>query len=66
METKTHSMSAKNRDSMIWMRNREWYYIDDEHDRFVLTTKAPEEAQRSFEKWKRINNLDWNDKPVTM
>ncbi|MBR1859928.1 MAG: hypothetical protein IJ797_10580 [Selenomonadaceae bacterium] len=51
---------------MIWMRNREWYYIDDEHDRFVLTTKAPEEAQRSFEKWKRINNLDWNDKPITM
>ena len=55
------AMSVRNKDSMLWSRNREWYYIDEERDRFVLTAKAPEEARRSFEKYKRINNLDWND-----
>ena len=57
----SQSMSYKNRDTMIWFRNKDWYYIDDERDRFVLTEKAPAEAQRSFEKWKQINRLDWND-----
>lgn len=55
------AMSIRNKDCMIWSRNREWYYIDEDRDRFVLTEKAPEEARRSFEKYKRINNLDWTD-----
>lgn len=56
------AMSIKNKDMVYWMSNKSWYYIDKEHDRFVLTDEAPEEARRSFEKWKRINNhLDWDD-----
>ena len=58
---KGRAMSAKDNDCLIWSRNREWYYIDEERDRFVLTDKAPEEARRSFEKWKKINHLDWKD-----
>ena len=55
------AMSSRNKDCMIWSRDRDWYYIDEERDRFVLTEKAPAEARRSFEKYKRINKLDWND-----
>ena len=54
-------MSAKNRNSMIWSRNRDWYYIDEERERFVLTPQAPQEARDSFEQYKRINNLKWDD-----
>ena len=54
-------MSVRNKSSMRWMDNKEWYYIDDERDRFVLTAKAPEEARRSFEEFKRINNVKWDD-----
>lgn len=54
-------MSAKNRDAVIWARNEEWYRIDEKHDRFVLTEKAPPEARESFDKYKRINNLKWDD-----
>ena len=56
-----HSMSARDKDCMDWTNNQDWYFVDEERDRFVLTEKAPEEARRSFEKWKRINNLDWTD-----
>ena len=56
-----HSMSARDRDCMFWAKDDSWSYVDEERDRLVLTEKAPEEARRSFEKWKRINNLDWND-----
>ena len=58
---KNQAMSAKNKDMMIWSRNREWSYIDEERDRFVLTDKAPEVARISFEKYKRVNKLDWKD-----
>ena len=54
-------MSIKDSDCMDWMDDKSWYYIDDARNRFVLTDKASEEARRSFEKWKRINNVDWND-----
>ena len=47
----SRSMSVRNKNSMRWMDNKEWYYIDDKRDRFVLTTKAPEEARRSFEEF---------------
>ena len=52
----------KNRNMVDWKKDKTWYYIDEERDRYVLTDEAPEEARRSFEKWKRINNhLDWDD-----
>ena len=54
-------MSRRYKDAVIWKENKEWYYIDEERDRYVLTDKAPEEARRSFELWKKINNLDWDD-----
>ena len=52
-------MSARDKDCMLWMRNKDWYYIDDERDRFILTEKAPEEARRSFEKWQYINSEEY-------
>ena len=55
------TMSVKHNGCMLWTHNKEWYYIDDERDRFVLTAKAPEEARRSFEEFKRINNVKWDD-----
>ena len=57
----SNAMSVRNKDMMMWSRNKNWYYIDEERDRFVLTEKAPEEARRSFEKYKKINKLDWKD-----
>lgn len=54
-------MSIKNRDMVYWKKDKSWYYIDEERDRYVLTDKAPEEAHRSFEKYKRVNKLDWED-----
>ena len=57
----SHTMSAKNRDAVFWEEDDDWYTIDKKNQRFVLTEKAPEEARRSFEKYKRINKLDWND-----
>ena len=54
-------MSVKNRDMVYWKKDKSWYYIDEERDRYVLTDKAPEEARRSFEKYKRVNKLDWED-----
>ena len=53
------AMSLKNRDAVIWARNKEWYYLDEKNDRFVLTDKAPKEAQDSFEKYKKINKLNY-------
>jgi len=32
-------MSVKNIGCMDWTHNDEWYYIDEDRDRFVLTTK---------------------------
>lgn len=58
---KKNLMSTKDKDSMIWFRNKNWYYIDEERDRFILTSEAPEEARISFEKYKRINKLEWKD-----
>ena len=54
-------MSRQNKGCTDWMDNEEWYYIDEERDRYVLTDKAPEEARRSFEMWKKMNNLDWDE-----
>ena len=52
-------MSARNKDAMFWMTNDDWYMIDNETNQFILTEKAPPKAHRSFEKYKKINNLTW-------
>ena len=58
------SMSIKHRGITDWMKNKEWYYVDEERNRYVLTDKAPEEARRSFEKWKIINDVNqaWKER----
>ena len=55
-----HRMSCRNKDAMIWCEKDEWFQIDDENERFVLTPNAPQIARDSFEKYKRINNLNWS------
>lgn len=42
---------------MDWMDNDDWYVIDEERKRFILTDKAPEHARESFELYKKVNNL---------
>ena len=54
-------MSIKYKAYLKWREDAEWYYYDEDNEKFVLTDKAPEEARISFEKWKKINNLDWKD-----
>ena len=54
-------MTRRDIDCVDWLRNEEWYYIDYEHDRYVLTDKAPKEAQQSFEKWKKLNGVKWEE-----
>ena len=44
---------------MYWMTNKKWYKINEELDRFELTEEAPEKAKRSFELFKKINNLNY-------
>ena len=62
MSTMTErAMSAKNKGCMKWIRNKEWYRIDEQRDRFVLTSKAPQEARESFEQYQKINHLKWDD-----
>ena len=55
------AMSAKNKGCTNWMKNKEWYRFDPKRNRCVLTHKAPREARESFEQYKRINNLKWDD-----
>lgn len=42
-----------------WMQNKEWYTINKELDRFELTEKATDKARRSFEVYKKDNNLNY-------
>ena len=48
-------VSIRYKGCMDWMDNEDWYYIDEENQRFLLTDKAPEEARRSFEFYIRLN-----------
>ena len=52
------TMSA-NTEVMYWITNEEWYRINRELDRFELTEKATERAKKSFEMWKKMNNLKY-------
>ena len=51
-----NAMFARNRDTVYWTKNKEWFTLDKERQRFELTDKAPDEARRSFEKYKVINS----------
>lgn len=55
-------MSIKYMGMTFWRSNADWYYIDEKCNRYVLTDKAPEEAKRNFEYWKKINNIKWGEK----
>ena len=48
-----------NKETLIWRMNKDWYYINEELDRFEIKEDAPEEAKQSFEKWKKINGLEY-------
>lgn len=54
-------VSIRYKGCMDWMNNKDWYYIDEEYDRYVLTDKAPEKARQSFNLWKKINGLEWDE-----
>lgn len=40
---------AKKMEARYWAKNPEWYIIDEEADRIVLTDKAPERARISLD-----------------
>jgi hypothetical protein len=44
-------MTARGRENVYWISNKDWYYIDYEADQFVLRFDAPERARRSFKQW---------------
>ena len=46
-----------NSEAMYWHTNKAWYYIDKEKDCYVLTDAAPERARKSFELYRKINNM---------
>lgn len=53
------SISTRYKFMAFWRKDKSWYIIDDERDRYVLTDKAPKEAHESFDLYKKINKLDW-------
>ena len=55
MEEKAHGYTF----GMYWMKNPAWYTINEKLDRFELTEEAPEKAKRSFELYKKVNNLNY-------
>ena len=61
VETKKQAMSVKGQEYMIWANDKSWYRADEGHNRLELTDEAPPAARASFEKYKRLNHLDWDD-----
>lgn len=57
-------MSARYSGCMLWMHNNDWFILDEKRDRYILTDKAPKEAQKSFELYKKAKNLNWDDLPI--
>lgn len=43
-------------EALYWHSNPEWYYFDEENDKFVLTDKAPQRAIDSFAMWNSNNH----------
>ena len=58
-------MTIRGKESMNWIDNEDWYYIDEENQRFLLTDKAPESARRSFELYTRLNWQHYKDLGAT-
>ena len=56
-----NSMSVRYMGALDWRKNKDWYSYDKKRKRFILTPKAPPEAQRSFNLFKEANNVMWDD-----
>lgn len=48
----------------LFLTNKEWYYHDDKINKFFLTDKAPEEAQKKCDDW-WDNVTNWNMSAVS-
>ncbi len=48
-----------NTEILYWRTNKNWFTINCELDRYELTDAAPERAKKSFEEWKKLNNLNY-------
>ena len=46
-----------NDEAIFWMRNDDWYRVDDERDCLELTSQAPQRAIDSFRLYLERNNL---------
>ncbi len=45
----------------LFLKNPEWYVHDDERNMYLLTDKAPKEAQQSYiEFYETLNNSYWH------
>ena len=58
-------MTIRGKESMNRIDNEDWYYIDEENQRVLLTDKAPESARRSFELYTRLNWRHYKDLGAT-
>lgn len=45
------------KESMYWVKNKEWYRVNREKGGIELTDKAPERARKSFEMYRERNNM---------
>ena len=52
--------SSKYTDCSDWRADSDWYFYDEDRERFVLTDKAPPEARRSFARWQKIVAAELN------
>ena len=50
-------MMSGNTEILYWREDKEWYSYDSANDLYSLTDKAPDMAIKSFELWKKANNL---------
>lgn len=55
MEKEAHGYSFV----MYWTNNPTWYRVNKKLDRYELTDEVPEKARRSFELYKKTNNLKY-------
>ena len=46
-----------NRFILYWRSNKDWYIYNEQNDCYELTDKAPDEARKIFEEYKRFNHM---------
>lgn len=46
----------------LFMENEEWYYFDETEFRYKLTSKATEEARKSYDKFYELLELEEGQK----